>query len=365
MGIIPLGGVCVGNTNRETTVSVRVAKGRLWNVGLRMAALVVCAAPAVASEPHPMLSVMTYNVHGLPWPIAEDRAASLSAIAAQFRAMRAVRRQPAVVALQEAFVPDAKAIGIAAGYRYIAFGAPAEASSSAKTPNDRRFVSEGSMLRGERVGKHVGSGLAIFSDYPILSVRRMSYPVCAGYDCLANKGAMAASIAIPGMARPVTVIDTHLNSNGATGVSEPRALYAYKRQIDLLSSFIGAVARPDAAIMVLGDFNVGRDIARRSYFARRMFGGPVALTGGSLQCRMTRACVVSEPADIAISTVRAKDWLMYRAPNALSIRPLGLSAPFGHHGANAMLSDHVGVMLSYVLDDVGMRSRPRAILVSR
>ena len=338
---------------------------RVRNIGLCAVALAACAAPAVASDPHATISVMTYNVHGVPWPVAEDRAASLSAIAAQFRTMRAAHRQPDIVALQEAFVPDAKAIGIAAGYRYIAFGAPAEDSSPATTPDDRRFVSEGSMLRGERVGKHVGSGLAIFSDYPILAVRRISYPVCAGYDCLANKGAMAASIAIPGMARPVTVIDTHLNSNGATGVSEPRALYAYKRQIDLLDGFIGAVARPDAAILVAGDFNVGQDLARRSYFARRMFGGPIALTGGSLRCRMTRACVVSEPADIAISTARAKDWLMYRAPNALSIRPLGLSAPFGHDGANAMLSDHVGVMLSYALDDVSIRSRPRAMLASR
>ena len=334
-------------------------------LGLCAAALMACGAPAVAGAPPRIVSLMTYNVHGLPWPIAEDRTASLSAIAAQFRAMRVARRQPAIVALQEAFVPDAKAIGAAAGYRYSAFGAPAEASSSATTTDDRRFMAEGSMIRGERVGKHVGSGLAIFSDYPILAVRRMSYPVCAGYDCLANKGAMAASIAIPGMTSPVTVIDTHLNSNGATGVSEPRALYAYTRQIDLLSRFIGTVARPDAAILVAGDFNVGRDVARRRYFAQRMFGGPVAFTGGSLRCRTTRGCVVSQSADIATSTARAKDWLMYRAATTLSIRPLDLSAPFGHDRANAMLSDHIGVMLAYELDDRSIRPRPQLILASR
>ncbi len=338
---------------------------RMRNIGLCAVALASCAAPAVASNPHATVSVMTYNVHGVPWPVAEDRAASLSAIAMQFRAMRAAHRQPDIVALQEAFVPDAKAIGIAAGYRYVAFGAPAEASSSATTAADRRFVSEGSMLRGERVGKHVGSGLAIFSDYPILAVRRISYPVCAGYDCLANKGAMAASIAIPGMARPVTVVDTHLNSNGATGVSEPRALYAYKRQIDLLSGFIGSIERPESTLLVAGDFNVGQDVARRSYFAQRMFGGSIALTGGSLQCRMTRTCVIAQPADIAISTSRAKDWLMYHAANSLSVRPLGLSAPFGRDGANAMLSDHIGVMLTYALDGGGTRPKPPLMLASR
>lgn len=330
------------------------------------AAMLACAPASATPTPRsPTISVMTYNVHGLPWPIADDRSAALSAIASQLRAMRAGGRQPAIVALQEAFVPDAKAIGAAAGYRYIAFGADAEDAVSAATPGDRRFVAAGSMWRGEGVGKHVGSGLAIFSDYPILAVRRMSYPVCAGYDCLANKGAMAASIAIPGVAGPVTVIDTHLNSNRATGVSQPRALYAYKRQIDLLSAFIGSMARPDGTMLVAGDFNVGRDVARRSYFAQHMFGGSLALTGGSLRCRTTPGCQVSEPADIALSTGRAKDWLMYRASNAASVRPLGLSAPFGRAGDNTMLSDHVGLMVNYAIDDVRVRSRALGLLASR
>ena len=206
------------------------------------------------------------------------------------------------------------------------------------------------MLHGEGVGKHVGSGLAIFSDYPILAVRRISYPVCAGYDCLANKGAMAALIAIPGVARPVTVVDTHLNSNGATGVSEPRALYAYKRQIDVLTGFVGAVARSDSPVLVAGDFNVGKDIQRRSYFAQHMFGRSLALTAGSLQCRTSPACRVIQPADVAFSAGRAKDWLMYRSATTVTTRPVNLSAPFGHDAANAMLSDHVGVMIDYELD---------------
>ncbi len=311
------------------------------------------------------LSVMTYNVHGVPWPVAEDRSASLSAIATQLRAMRSAGRQPGIVALQEAFVPDAKAIGAAAGYRYVALGAPADAAAPAETSDDRRFVAAGSMRYGEGIGKHVGSGLAIFSDYPILAVRRISYPVCAGYDCLANKGAMAALIAVPGVMGPVTVIDTHLNSNGATGVAEPRALYAYKRQIDLLSDFVGAVSRLGGTMLVAGDFNVGRDVERRAYFAQHMFGRSLTLTGGSLQCRTSPACRVTQRADIALSTGRAKDWLMYHPADAVMIRPLSLSAPFGHDGGNAMLSDHVGVMIDYQLVGSRLRQTPSAMLTMR
>ena len=58
------------------------------------------------------------------------------------------------------------------------------------------------------------SGLAIFSDYPILDTRRMVFPagLCAGYDCLAAKGAMTARIAVPGVEQPVEIVTTHLNS---------------------------------------------------------------------------------------------------------------------------------------------------------
>lgn len=339
--------------------------GRISHLAVGLATFAVTAAPAMPAPRSPVMSVMTYNVHGLPWPIAEDRAASLSAIATQLRAMRAAGHQPDIVALQEAFVPDAKAIGLAAGYRYIAFGAPAEDSASATTPDDRRFVAVGSMLRGERAGKHVGSGLAIFSEYPIVGVRRMSYPICAGYDCLANKGVLAASIAVPGIVGPVTFIDTHLNSNGAAGVLEPRALYAYERQIDLLNGFIESVARSDGTILVAGDFNVGRDVARRSYFAQRMFRGPIALTFGTRQCQKTPLCQVKQPADVAQSTGRAKDWLMYRSSNAVSIRPICLSAPFGHNSASAMLSDHVGIMITFVLGDGNNRTKQPLVLARR
>lgn len=331
--------------------------------------LAVVATPVAAARAtggaDQSVSLMTYNVHGLPWPIVEDRSDALSAIAAQLRAMRAAGRQPGIVAVQEAFVPDAKAIGTAAGYRYAAFGADSDAVAQPGTEEDRRFVAAGSMMRGERIGKHVGSGLAIFSDYPILAVRRVSYPVCAGYDCLANKGAMAALIAVPGARGPVTVIDTHLNSNAATGVSEPRALYAYKRQIAMLGAFMGSVGRGSGTMLVAGDFNVGQDPARRRYFANAMFGGPLPMAAGAQRCRATPTCRVTQTADVATSLGRAKDWLMYRAANGVAVRPVALSAPFGMAEGHPMLSDHVGVMVRYALDRQGPALLAAPMVASR
>ncbi|HXH15419.1 MAG TPA: sphingomyelin phosphodiesterase [Sphingomonas sp.] len=318
-----------------------------------VAALVLVGAPATAKAGGGAggrdLSLMTYNVHGLPWPITDDRSADLAAIGARLKAMRSTGKQPAIVVLQEAFVADAKAIGRTAGYRYAAFG-PAEQASAPVPHADDGFVDDGSRLVGERLGKHVDSGLAIFSDYPILAVRRMAYPVCAGYDCLANKGAVAALIAVPGIATPIVVVDTHLNSNGASGAASPRAIYAYRRQLDLLAKFIGSLGAGNRPILVAGDFNVGRDLARRTQFDLRMLGGEASLQTAVATCRIAPTCTVADPSGMAISIGRGKDWMMYRASPTVSIRPIALAAPFGRAANGSMLSDHVGVSVRYRID---------------
>lgn len=322
-------------------------------LGAILATAALAHTPATASSvAHPAahdVSLMTYNVHGLPWPITDDRSADLLAIGTQLRTMRTTGDQPGIVVLQEAFVANAKAIGRTAGYRYSAFG-PGEDAAATVPRTDGDFVSDGSRMVGERLGKHVDSGLAIFSDYPILAVRRMAYPVCAGYDCLANKGAVAALIAVPGVATPIIVVDTHLNSNTASGAASPRAIYAYRRQLDLLATFIASLGAGDRPILVAGDFNVGQDLARRTHFDLRMLGGEASLQTAVATCRIAPRCAVAEPSDMATSIGRAKDWMMYRPSSTVQIRPIGLAAPFGRTADGTMLSDHVGVSVRYRID---------------
>ena len=68
------------------------------------------------------LTVMSYNVEGLPVPARFDRAASLDRIAGHLADLRKQGRQPNVVMLQEAFAGPAKRIADEAGYRYVAAG---------------------------------------------------------------------------------------------------------------------------------------------------------------------------------------------------------------------------------------------------
>ena len=324
---------------------MRIAIG--YRAGAAALLMLLAAAPAMAAEP---LSLLTYNVKGLPWPVAAGRGAALARIADRLRALRSQGRQPHLVALQEAFTPDAKAIGRLAGYRYAAFGPGRDEVATPVRAADRAFAAAGSYWAGEQEGKRADSGLAIFSDYPILAVRRIAYASCAGYDCLANKGAVAALIAVPGQG-PVILVDTHLNSSTASGTSRSRALYAYERQIDAFTGFVAMLSRSSSPLLVAGDFNVGHNVARRAYVMRHLMGAATPLANAEPDCVLPRPCPAGD-ADVVEALRHGKDWLLFRSTLGLSVRPAGLSAMFGHGPAGGMLSDHIGLSVAYRLSGI-------------
>ena len=305
------------------------------------------------------ITLMTYNVKGLPWPITADRTAALKAIARQLQALRSKGQQPNLVALQEAFVPEAKAIGKAAGYRYMALGPGRDVPAATGNAQDLAFAADGSVLLGEGVGKRVDSGLVIFSDYPIVAVRRMTYSVCAGYDCLANKGAMAAQVAVPGLAVPLTVIDSHLNSGLASRTTRARMTYAFRRQLDALRAFVANVAVAGSPILIAGDLNVGHRRERLGYFNERMLSSATGFAAAESNCT-SRSCPGSGSDDVSESILRARDWLLYRSSAAVTVRPTNLVAPFGRAADRSMLSDHIGIIATYALN-ARRRVEPRRL----
>ena len=304
-------------------------------------------APQVTPPPFTgELSVMTYNIHGLPWPIAWGRPAQLARIAATLRDMRHAGRNPHIVVLQEAFTQDAQSIGRAAGYRYIAQGPSADMAGVAVPARTGIPLADGrSWLKGEDMGKYVGSGLQILSDYPITGVRRMAYPAlaCAGYDCLANKGALMASIQLPDRPDQIDIVTTHLNSRRASEVSDDRSFEAYRLQIACLSAFIRQAHNPAHALIVAGDFNVGKAADRRNILMgaaekRWVANGDIVRDAYDAA---SRGGIRLSP-DAAFSQHRAKDWEFYAGGKATDISLIKIDVPFGHAADGSMLSDHVG-----------------------
>ncbi|HWI86973.1 MAG TPA: endonuclease/exonuclease/phosphatase family protein [Sphingomonas sp.] len=295
---------------------------------------------------------MTYNVEGLPWPVRWGRDAQAAKIGASLGRLRERGTQPHVIVLQEAFTPAAKAIAIQAGYRYIADGPGRDARGEpASSPQDRQFVADASLLLGETQGKWADSGLRIASDYPILRVSRMAFPeyACAGLDCLANKGILAVTLAVPGTAAPIVIVATHLNSRKASGASHARSFYAYRRQIDAVGTFIRANVPIAWPMVFAGDFNAGQRIDRRSYLIRNAASWrPQAGLSVALDtCLAARDCRKDGKADIIASYRHGRDWQFYSPGRFAGLQVATLSAPFGHDRSGAMLSDHIGYVAAY------------------
>lgn len=336
--------------------------GRCTNLALLGGLALLLAAslsgqqlPVAALSPAPApfdgtLSVLTYNVKGLPWPVALHRTSALAKIAERLRALRRIGRSPQIVVLQEAFTIEAQEIGAAAGYRYVATGPDAgETGVAANDNDDRMFMAGARWWRGETEGRFVGSGLRILSDYPIVAVRRIAFPAsaCAGLDCLANKGAVMATIAVPGAPAAVDVFDTHLNSRRASRADDQRSTIAYRRQVDALTRFVRTNHDPRHSLIVAGDFNMGWPAARRAALLSEAPAWTHLPVDLALDAFARNGGALS--ADATYSHRRAKDLQFFAGGERAKLEVVGVDVPFGRDGDGEMLSDHVGYVARFRL----------------
>ena len=299
------------------------------------------------------LSVLTYNVTGLPWFVRSGREAALRRITAGLRQLAEQGRAPDLLLLQEAFTPTAGRIGIRAGYPNWVRGPRARDDSSLDAPAlDPAFLGGRSFWKGERAGKLLPSGLYLYSVYPVLDLQMTPFGAnsCAGYDCLANKGVMLAVIAIPGVPTPIQVLNTHLNSRGASGVDKSRSLYAHNRQIDEIKLFLDRHLRPDWPFIYGGDFNTRRSADRFNHKIERMPGTVV-----QYYCELVRQdCNRRVTFNSSQPWLDTQDLQGFADGAAVSIRPIRVEAVFDEPGGG-MLSDHYGCLVTYELSWSGTR----------
>lgn len=303
------------------------------------------------------LSVMTYNVEGLPFPVRFGRSSAARQIADRLHQMRDAGLQPHVVVLQEAFGDAQRKIGEEAGYRYVAFGPDRDLrNDEAMSADDKAFAEQARFLKGERSGKMTGSGLAILSDYPIVSVAKAAFPsyACAGFDCLANKGVMMVTVQVPGVDQPVAVIATHMNSKDSSHVPEARHRYAFMRQVETVSKFLTANLPPSTPYIFAGDTNVGRSQPRMAALESMLAGLPRTADAGQVRIALKTClegtdsgCMISTPKEVRISAKRNKDLQVFAPGATTSVALLGVDAPFGHDAKGRMLSDHIGYTAFY------------------
>ncbi|MCJ2187181.1 endonuclease/exonuclease/phosphatase family protein [Novosphingobium beihaiensis] len=293
------------------------------------------------------LSVMTYNVAGLPWPLAKKPAQALHAIGERLALMRARGCAPAVAVLQEAFSRNAKAIAARAGYPYVVEG------PYLRTGTAPKGVKRNWML-GETAGTPVDSGLMVLSELPVLDVKRAAFPegACAGLDCLAAKGVVLVTVQL-GNGRKVMVADTHFNSKGASRAPASETFAAYRRQTEFLASFIAANRQPGVPVVIAGDFNRGQRPNRTAALDAaigRLGGEPEA---DALRRWLTKdaAAPLARSADAETIVHRARDMQFTLDGTGdgagPTLVPAGADIPFGTEPGGAMLSDHIGYTIRY------------------
>lgn len=292
------------------------------------------------------ISVMTYNVAGLPWPIKKGRGKAMKRIAKEIETLHDAGEAPDVIVLQEAFSAPSAHIG--AAYPNRLRGPRARDRTTTDAPAlDKDFKKARNRRKGERLGKLMPSGLYLFSNYPIVDshmtpFRRAS---CAGYDCLANKGAMIAVIEIPGAPTPVQILNTHLNSNGRSGVKHERALAAHRQQVDEIGDLLARTLNTDWPLIYAGDFNTRNAEERFEHNARTMPGEFV----------MQYCLAAAGRCDARLSWDGDAPWLDTQDLQGFSdgakveVRPVRAEAMFDKPVNGRTLSDHDAYLVTYRL----------------
>lgn len=295
------------------------------------------SAPAAETSE---ISVLSYNIRGLPWPIALGRGKALRGIGRELAALRREGRQPDVVLIQEGFREEVAWLFRESGYRYWARGPERDE----RTRFTGGVLAARDLFRGEGVGKLMGGGLHVFSDAPVLDVRSAAYNNCAGVDCLANKGAMLVRLAPQGLPTVIDVVNTHMNSRRASLAPRSRTLPAHNGQVRELQAFLRANREAGAPLLLGGDFNV-RNSPTRYYFDA--LERPYAVVAEFCSqpgsgCGPAAAGATAEP------WLRSQD-LQAFSPGAVRVQPVGSETLFGVDDPKRRFSDHDGYLVRYRL----------------
>jgi endonuclease/exonuclease/phosphatase family metal-dependent hydrolase len=314
------------------------------------------------------LSVLIYNIAGLPWPLgcgktsrsldAEgeripidcDRSDAVRDIGDALGELRKQGRAPDIVMLQEAFIAAAQEIPERGGYPNWIGGPNADNLGplySSRAPSG--FIADRSFWKGERIGKWESSGLILASDYPIVSAYRHPFNrwECAGFDCLANKGLLVAEIEIPGLPHRLAISTTHYNSRGASGVTTERARIAHHLQVDEANEFLEEVGDETLPFIWGGDLNMRRDAERLEYFFER---SNAEIQEVSSFCQANpQQCEVLITWSTDAPWFETQDLQGWVSGQQIAITPIRMEMIFDTPVDGVMRSDHNGLWVDYRL----------------
>jgi endonuclease/exonuclease/phosphatase family metal-dependent hydrolase len=341
-------------------------KTGLWRLH---AALLLCAFTGCVSLPHsrsvtcgiaerPLIGVsedgriasttvdvLTYNLEGLPNRFRSGRPSALREIGERLAELRSSGQAPHIVMFQEVFSRSARRAVLASGYPSITPGPSAR--DPAPAARDRPLPGRPNPLRGELGLKLASSGIVIASEFPVRAQARQPFArgSCAGLDCLANKGLVFSRIQIPGVPVTIDLLNTHMNSMGASKVSVRRHLTAHWKQSREAMGFLASHADFATPTIFGGDFNMRASEGRFAEFA---MWKPLML--------VHRYCIEqAHRCDVRMSWDGDEPWMdtqdlqLFRSGTTVEVRPIRVEAMFDGSDGGPKLSDHDGFLVTYQL----------------
>lgn len=320
-------------------------------IGLIALLVMLWAAPAGATEiklsadgriASTTLEVLTYNLEGIPR--RKGRKAQLREIGERLNALRQSGDGPDVILFQERFRKSAKEAVVAAGYPAMVRGPTRTQGRTLPHWGERRGHK---LRRGEWGLKLAGSGLAIASAYPISThvAEPYSNRACAGLDCLSNKGALKATLNIPGLPAPLEVFNTHMNAQRASRVGNARYTAAHHAQVRELADFIAAEHEPAHPVILGGDFNMRHSEVRYELFRASQ---PLQLVHQACQAHDS-GCKVDMSWDGDAPWLDTQDLQLFDSGAQVKVRPVRVQTLFDGRPESPRLSDHDGFLVTYEL----------------
>lgn len=314
------------------------------------------------------LSVLIYNVAGLPWPLAVgrrtrqldengegipidgNRTRALRAIGDDLAKLRAAGSEPDIIMLQEAFIGAAAEIPTRGGYPNWVMGPrTGDLGEQHSEHVTGEFIAERSFWKGEKLGKWQPSGLIIASNFPILRkyIRPFNQWDCAGFDCLANKGVLVVVVEMPGVPEELALATTHFNSLEAAGVSDDRSLIAHKLQVHETNEFLEDLEEPIIPFIWGGDLNMRHADDRIEFFVERS-GGEINEVS-SFCVQNPDRCEVMMRWDSDTPWYETQDLQGWSRGTLVDVQPVRVEELFDEPVGGFMPSDHNGLLVRFQL----------------
>lgn len=302
--------------------------------------------PTVASEDQqlPLLRVLSFNINALPDLLKSggQEVDQYQRIAEILRERRAKGTHPQIVVLQEVFDNKASVIAETTGYAYVVKG-PGRREASKKGKAHWSMRARKTYTNFDDPQKLTGSGLVILSDFPVLEAQHKAFDsdMCAGFDCLANKAIQMVRVAVPGLDRPLDIINSHFNSRRSAAAPKKLVFRAHQRQTETLEWFMHKLDQGNPLVLA-GDFNT-REKARYRYFRER-----IDLTDSAEAClAMDGTCVVDSGTKVEEVLYDTNDKHFFVGSDCHGLTPVHIVRNFTEMVNGKPLSDHLGYEVHY------------------